>query len=125
MPQDAAAKLRAELVQHLRELYRLEVVEAAEDTVRRRCMQLLSSELAGLCEELTQAREQLAAARDGDNLARTVVAEERVCDILRQTTITQRQTGEQIRAFKLARDAFLARRDQLTTCIDRLRRLVG
>jgi hypothetical protein len=124
MPSDIA-RLSAQLAQHLHDLSQLEVVEAAEDVVRRRHLQLLASELAELGEDLAAARRLLDLARQGDDLASIINAEEQVCGILRHTTVLQRQTGEHTRSFKHAHDAYLTRRHWLVDRIDQLRRLVA
>ena len=124
MPRDVT-RFSAQLAQHMNDLSQLEVVEAAEDVVRRRHLQLLNSELAGLTDDLAVAQRHLSAARKGDDLAYIINTEEQVCGILRQTTIMQRQAGEHIRAFKHARDVYLTRRDWLVARIDQLRRLVA
>jgi len=123
--QPDAVRLRAQLAQHLDALYRLQVVEAAEDTVRRWHLQLLSGELEDLQDELVQAQRQLATARNGSELSRIIEAEEQVCGILRQTTILQRHAGEHIRASNRAHGVYLSQRDQLVDRIDQLRRLVA
>ena len=118
-------RFRAQLAQHLNDLSQLEVVEAAEHVVRRRQLQLLASELAGLGDELEQAQRILSIARKGNDLSYIIEAEEQVCGILRQTTIVQRQTGESMRAFKHAHDTYLTRRCWLVSRIEQLQRLVA
>jgi hypothetical protein len=81
------------LARRLNELNQLQVIEAAEDVVRRRHLQLLGSRLAGLDHDLVRARRQLETARHGTDLALIIEAEEQVCGILRQTTLMQRQAG--------------------------------
>ena len=121
MPPDAV-RLRAQLAQHLDALYRLQVVEAAEDMVRRCHLLLLSSQLEELQEELVQAQRHLATARNGNELSLIIEAEELVCEILRQTTILQRHAGEHIRACNRTHSVYLAQRDRLVDRIDQLRR---
>lgn len=124
MPRDAV-RLRARLARHLDDLYRLQVIEAAEEVVRRRHLQTLASQLAGLCDDLARTRQHLDTARNSSDLRQIVEAEERVCETLRQTTVMQRQTGEDIRAAKRAHNAYLAQRRRLIARIDQLRRLIA
>jgi hypothetical protein len=123
MPPDAG-QLRAKLAQHLDQLYRLEVIEAAEDVVRRRLLQLLGSELAVLRDDLASARHYLGTVRGDGDMGFIIEAEQRVGILLRQTTVLQRQTGAHIRASKRAHDDFLLEHGRLTQRIDQiLRRL--
>lgn len=117
-----AGRLRAQLAHHLDDLHRLEVIEAAEDVVRRRLLQMLTSELAGLRDELADARQQLGTARRGGDLAVVIEAEERVGAILRETTILQRQTGKHIRATRRAQAEYLGQHGRLMQRIDLIMR---
>lgn len=123
MPPDAV-RLRAQLARHLNHLYQLQVIEAAEDVVRQRHLQLLASQLAGLTDELVCARERLDTARTGSDLRLIIEAEEHMCDILRETTLTQREASEHIRASKRAHNLYLAKRGRLKATIDQLRRRI-
>ena len=63
MPPESV-RLRAQLSEHLEDLNQLEVIEAAEGIVRRRLLHLLRTELAGLRDDLADARRHLVIARE-------------------------------------------------------------
>jgi hypothetical protein len=123
MPPESV-RLRAQLSEHLGDLNHLEVIEAAEGIVRRRLLELLRTELAGLRDDLAEARRHLSTARDGGDLGFVIEAEERVSVLLRQTTIMQRQTGEHIRASNRAHGAYMEQYGRLVSRIDEIRRLL-
>ena len=119
-----AVRLRAQLAQYLEYLFQLQAVESAEEVVRCRYLELLSSELAGLRDELVVAQQHLAVVRNGNELTLVIEAEETVYVILRQTAIMQRRAGKHVRASKQTHGRYLARHRWLVRHIDRLRRLV-
>jgi hypothetical protein len=118
------SRLREQLAQRERALRELEIVEAAEQIIRSHHHCILVQNLARVGQELTEARQCLAATRNSGDPDRIAMAHERLCAVERTARVLQQLNEQHDVDCTRARAAFLTGRRRALETIRGLHRLI-
>ncbi len=116
-------RIRAHLAAQRRQLRQLDLVEQAEELLRRHYRDRLIAELLEAERELLDARRHQSTLLGGPELAHLVLAEEYLGAVGKRVATLKRRSAEEQHAVKQARKLFASRRNALLRNITQLRLL--